>query len=230
MNFKLKILFVLFLFLFVAVEARSQSTYRAGLLPKLNIGKKFTNLYALNFKTESRLAFSQGRFQDNPPFKADYLLTDVSLILSRKVGLNNKIAGGYLARFRDGKVIHRSIQQFTLVSRFSTFRLGHRFASDQSFTSGEKPEIRLRYRIASDFPLNGESLDPKEFYLKVSNEYLNSFSGSSYDLEIRFSPLVGYYFSDVNKFEFGLDYRISSFIEDPARHSFWLGINWYLKI
>jgi len=88
----------------------------------------------------------------------------------------------------------------------------------------------LRYRIASEFPLSGQSIDPKEFYLKVSNEYLNAFQGNDYDLEIRLAPHFGFLFSDTNKLEFGPAYRISSFIDGSAKNSFWLSLNWYLKI
>lgn len=42
-----------------------------------------------------------------------------------------------------------------------------------------------RKSIEAKFKLNGQSADIKEFYLKISNEYLNSLQNGDYDIEIR---------------------------------------------
>lgn len=199
-------------------------------MPSVNVSKDLTNGLSLNFKTESRQSYFTGTFSGESSAKIDYLLTDLALILSTKVGLNNKLAGGYLVRLRSGQTIHKAVQQFTVVRRYSTFRVAHRFAADQAFASDIPTEVRLRYRFTGEFPLNGEEVDPREMYLKINNEYLNAFQNGDYDLEIRLAPLVGYVFADKNKFEFGMDYRVSSFINSPARNSFWISLNWYLKI
>ena len=78
--------------------------------------------------------------------------------------------------------------------------------------------------------MNGESIDPKEFYLKFNNEYLNAFERREYDLEIRFSPLLGLKLNERNQLELGLDYRLDSFLENKTRNHFWTSINWYLKL
>ena len=78
--------------------------------------------------------------------------------------------------------------------------------------------------------MNGKSIDPKEFYLKINNEYLNAFEDREYDLEIRFSPLLGLKLNERNKLELGLDYRLDSFLENKTRNHFWTSINWYLKL
>jgi len=65
--------------------------------------------YSLNFKLESRQLLTKGAFGEGPNEAYDYVLTDVSLLASRKVGLNNKMAAGYLVRIRDGAVIHRAV-------------------------------------------------------------------------------------------------------------------------
>lgn len=57
------------------------------------------------------MATGAGEFPSD--FKYGYLLTDYSAMVSRKIGLNNTLAGGYLVRVEDDAVEHRLIQQFT---------------------------------------------------------------------------------------------------------------------
>lgn len=218
---------VLFIFvLILSLESQAQ----IGTLPAINVNKGLEKDWSLNFKWESRQSKVKGDLSDGADVNFKYVLSDFSLILSKKVGLNNSLAGGYLIRIRDNKVIHRSIQQFTLVKGYNSFRLAHRFSADQTLNSKDQNEYRLRYRITLEFPLNGEAVDPKEFYLKINNEYLNSFQGKTYDLELRLVPLLGYEFTDNNKLEFGLDYRINSFLNNASNNNLWITLNWFLKI
>lgn len=220
----------LILLLFFIGKTTAQDTYLLGTLPSLNLNKGINSNWSLNLKAESRLRFMQGEFGGNASSDLHFLLADFALTASRKTGLNNSLAGGYLIRLRGEQTFHRFIQQFTIVKRFETFRMAHRFSSDQTFNSDNPWELRLRYRITAEIPLDGQSVDPGEFYLKLNNEYLNSWQESEPDLEIRLVPLVGFVFKDSNKLEFGLDYRLSSFIDGSSRNSFWFNIGWYLKV
>ncbi len=170
------------------------------------------------------------QLSSSPESAFEYDLSDFIFIASKKVGLNNSLAGGYLFRLRGTTVIHRTIQQFTIVSNYNAFRLAHRISTDQTFEPREPTTFRLRYRLTAELPLNGESVDPGEWYAKISNEYLNSLQDKSYDLEIRLIPLLGYQFTDNNKLEFGPDYRISSFLESSPRSVYWLSVNWFVKL
>jgi hypothetical protein len=114
------------------------------------------------------------------------------------------------------------------VQRITGFRLVHRFSTDQTFSKEEKPEFRLRYRIASEVALSGESVDPNEFYFKFNNEYLKSWQDADNDLEIHLVPLLGYNLVNNNKIEMGLDYRVNSFLDNNTRHSFWMNVNWFI--
>ncbi len=210
--------------------ASAQSSYEAGILPAININKKLKNDWKLNFKTESRQAFEEGFFQDKNTFDYNYILTDFALLGSRKVGFQKTVALGYLLRFREGQIFHRTIQQFIIKKKYTDFQLAHRISTDQTFAQEEPTEYRFRYRISSEIPLSGQSLDPREFYLKMNHEYLNAFEASEYDLEIRFVPLLGYAFTNKNKVELGLDYRLGAFINNAAENSFWGTINWYISL
>lgn len=203
----------------------AQDNYQLGLLPVLNVNTAVAQNYKLNFKTESRqVLYRESELQ------FDYERVDISLILSRKTGLNNSIAVGYLLSIREGLLVSRSIQQFTITRNYASLRLAHRFSMDQTFEKDEDTAFRIRYRLSNQLPLNGRSVNAKEFYLKVNNEYLNSFQGADYDLEIRLSLLIGYEFNDNSKIEFGLDQRFDSFIEAKGRKRSWINIAWYVAL
>jgi hypothetical protein len=230
--------FLLFtVLLFAAKNGNPQSFYRVGTLPSVNINFGLKNNWALHFKTESRFLFQSGQFGQEPIRGFDYVLSDLSMIGSKKTGLNTNLAAGYLIRILENEAIHRTIQQFSIVRQFNSFRLAHRFSADQSFNLNPNEEFklkyveyRIRYRIAAEFPLNGQSVDSREFYLKINNEYLYGWQNSDNDIEIRIVPLVGYNFVDKSKLELGLDYRLDSFLNSTSRNSFWLSINWFFRI
>lgn len=208
----------------------AQSTYQLGGLPSLNLNKKLRNDWSLNMKIESRQLFRRGGINGIVDKNYKYVLTDFSIIAAKKIGLNSRIGGGYLIRVEEGGLSHRFIQQYIIVQKLSGFRLAHRFSTDQTFSESEKPEFRLRYRIASEIPLNGESVDPGEFYLKINNEYISSLQSLAYDLEIRLVPLIGYDITDRFKVETGLDYRVKSFISDNTKHNYWMNLNFFIEI
>lgn len=222
---------VLFVVLLMILSpALGQSEYAFGLLPAINLNKKLENDFKINFKIESRQTFEQGLFRDSNPFEYDYILTDFTTLGAKKVGYNKTVALGYLLRVRGKRLIHRSIQQYIWTKSLDGVKLSHRIATDQTFEDMRKPEFRLRYRLASQIALNGLSVDPGEFYLKINNEYLNELDGGDYDLEVRLMPFLGYTFADTQKLELGLDYRINSFIDGPSSHRFWIAINYYLSL
>jgi hypothetical protein len=223
-------LFFGLLLLTYSVASYGQRSYQSGILPVFNMNKNINKGWSANFKWESRQALASG--QSLNEFRTDfrYILSDISLITSKKVGLNNSLAGGYLLRVRGDKLIHRAIQQFTLVKRYANLRLSHRFSTDQTFDPEEQTELRLRYRITVELPLEGASVDAREFYVKINHEYLNSFQSKTYDLEIRAVPLLGFGFTDSNKIEFGIDYRADSFLKNELSSNVWININWFVTL
>lgn len=217
-----------FLSVMMANIVFAQTSYQFGVLPAVNVNKKFKEDWSLNTRIESRQLFQNGDFEGNIFGKYDYVLTDVSLLAGKKIALNSRIAGGYLLRIEDGGAAHRVSIQYVVVQRLSKFRLAHRFLSDQTFSKIESPEFRLRYRITAEIALNGESVDTKEFYMRLNNEYVNSLQESEYDLEIRLVPLLGYQINERFKIESGLDYRVNLFIHNNTRHTFWLSFNFFI--
>lgn len=221
---------LLFLLLVTSFSLSSQAVYRIGTLPSINLNKKYKKDWSANTRIESRQLFRSGIVNGEVTDNYRYVLNDFSFIGAKKVGLNSRIAIGYLLRVEGQTLIHRSIQQYTIVQRLSGFRLAHRFVSDQTFSPVEAPEFRLRYRVSTELPFNGESVDPKEFYLKFNNEYVNGWQGGGYDLEVRIIPILGYHASVKVKVEAGLDYRIDSFVAGFPRHSYWTAFNLFVDI
>lgn len=209
---------------------RAQSSFQFGILPSFNVNSKFQNDWMLTSKLESRNSIHNSDVNGNSDTGINYILTDLSFVVSKKINHNSRIAGGYLIRYEDGYFFHRLIQQYTIVQKMNSFSLSHRFSSDQTLSKAENPTFRLRYRIASELPLNGESVEPNEFYLKLNNEYLNSWQQSDHDLEIRLIPLLGYEITGNNKIEIGLDYRLSSIFKNNTEHNLWMSINWFIEI
>jgi len=202
------------------VSAQTRTQY--GVLPAINLNKKINTRYKLNFKLEGRQRlFQQGESA------ADYQLTDLALVLARRMGLDHSLAGGYLIRFREGERIHRLIQQWAFEGGFTNLGLVHRFVLDQTFAPSEAAQFRLRYRAAIQFPLSGQSLNERELYLKMSNEYLGELQAAEYDLEIRLVLALGYRITDNNKLELGLDNRYDAFLRDEGRLRAWSTLTWY---
>lgn len=226
---KFHICFVIFFTLY-SFKVVAQNSYQLGLIPSINYNNKVKNNWEFNYRAETRNVFLKGIYNNDFDAGYNYVLTDLSFIAAKKILLNNKISGGYLIRFREGNLIHRSIQQYTIVKKLTSYRLAHRFVTDQTFSNIESPEFRLRYRLTTEIPLNGQSADPKELYLKINNEYLNSVQNNEYDLEIRLVPLLGFYVSKKHKLEFGLDYRINSFINNYSKSNYWTTINWFIEM
>lgn len=214
--------FILLAFLVAfSLPVMSQPTYQFGLMPSLNLSKKLPKDWSLNFKAESRQAIF------NEVFDYEYQLTDISIIAAKRVSIRTSLGGGYLMRIDDEGVKNRTIQQVSIVTPLPFFRVSHRFRADQTFKRNYDTEFRFRYRISAEIPFEGQSVDPREFYLKLNNEYLNSIQLREYDLEIRAAAFLGFALSPDSEIELGIDYRMDSFLAGFSRNRIWLGIGFY---
>ena len=207
--------------LFLCVmPSQSQDAWQAGVLPALHVSRGLNSDWRISLKAEARTRFYNGIYGGAATRRSEIVLSDYALSVSRKTGLNNSVSGGYMLRLRDGGLSHRLSQQFTLVGQLSVVRLAHRFLADETFSSGEPPEFRARYRLTGEIPLQGTSLDPGEWYVKPGAEAIAGWSGGEFEPEIRALPLFGYEITDNNKIEAGIDYRLSSFTEASSRSSY----------
>ncbi|MCE6992502.1 DUF2490 domain-containing protein [Dyadobacter sp. CY323] len=224
------LVFVFLLFFILPVAVSGQSDYRAGSLSQINVNFKVLQNWKLNTKLETRQIFSEKEPEALASHRFRYERTDLSAVLTTKLSADNTLGGGYLVRLEDKKFTHRLIQQFNNVKNLDLVSIAHRIVTDETFSSGEPAEIRLRYRLGLEKPLNGLQIDPKEFYAKFNNEYLGIWSTKQTDLEIRGLLALGYNATDNNKVELGLEYRVSGFSETVRAQQFWLSIGWFISI
>ena len=227
MNIKLKLLLAVILVSTIK-NGYSQSQTRVGILPSINYNHKINKDWDVNFKYESRHFVFENSTTQKRNFKYEYSLSDISALVGRKTGLNSKFVLGVLTRLEPDAVAYRTIQQFIFQTKIKSFRLVHRIATDQTFSSNEATEFRLRYRVSAEIPLSGQKLDVKEFYFKFNTEVLNGVQDNVYDLEFRLVPNIGYVINKQHKIELGLDNRLDSFIDNQTRLVSWITVNWFL--
>ena len=112
---------------------------------------------------------------------------------------------------------HRITQQFAFITNFGGYRLGNKFRIEQRIRSSDYL-TRLRYAISNDFPLQGENLDPKEFYLIAGNELVYAFNSIGDELENRFSAGIGRLIKNGQKIQFSVVSRNSDLISKERDH------------
>ncbi len=224
-----KIILFCILFFNSSLLVLAQSTYQIGILPSLTLTKKINPNWKISVNAQTRLSAYKGEFSNSETFQENftYILTDVSVLANRKLGLNTSLAAGYLIRFRDNEQHNRIFQQFIISKKYNSFGLAHRFSTDQTFRLNQKVEFRLRYRLAFDLPLQGNKLNPNELYVKIQNEYLIALQNKEYTNETRIMPFLGYAITDKKKIELGIDYRIGSLGEKNLKSNFWCALNYY---
>jgi len=222
---------LIFILLLAALStAYSQSRYEWGLIPLVNIGFKSNPDFKFNLKLESRNTLSEGFISELSGIDAEHRFNDVNLSVTRRIWLTNSLTLGVMYRFGPGVGFTRLIQQYTIVGLGSRFRMSHRLASDQNIDGDGLEQLRLRYRLAFELPLEGRSTDGGEAYAKLSQESLNVFDRDEYDLEFRLNGALGFKFEDNNKLEWGAEYRFDGFLHSRNRHRLFLRLNWYLLL
>jgi hypothetical protein len=204
------------------VKICAQSDAFLGFLPKGVVSKKLNATSNWVNSIESRTVVRDNEYQFSES------LVDISSIYSAKTFANQSFNFGYILRFRDSETIHRTFQHYNFVHKYASLNIGHRFAFEQFYQTDKKTTYRTRYRISAVKPLNGERVDVKELYFKLGNEYLYDFKDA--DLEIRVTPYIGYQATKKDKIEFGIDYRVSNFINNSSENQFWFRTTWYISL
>lgn len=188
-----------------------------GLLPSVLVkGDIGEAEYAFSSSSEIN-AFSKSL--GDRMFPAEFLTLDFTGILSYDSGPNVNLAGGFMYRFTDpfsgssGSEI-RPWQQITFIQRLEKYRIRHRFRVEERWRESRSGgdfnfDIRFRYRLSADFPLSGERLDDREFYLNLSNEALimPTIDRPLFFWDYRAYVGLGYRFNDRTRFEPALEFR-----------------------
>lgn len=221
--------FIILLVFFTSIGLTAQSRYDIGFISSYNLNTSFNNNWILNLKGETRTHYISGFFKSNNPLKMDYQFTDVAFLASKKVGFNNWLAGGFQLRFSD-ELEKRFTQQFNIINEYYNYTIAHRITTDQTIITNKDTSFRCRYRFTYSKALSGNKLDIKEWYVKLSHEVINNFRTNAYDLELRYTPSIGYNFANSNKIELAIDYRLSQFLKGDLSHQGFVVLNYFFSI
>ena len=223
------ILMVAFTLGSLAVQA--QSLWEGGWLPEISVSHRWSEKWRVSTQLESmQQLYSNG---GAGPLDLDYqyIRTDLTAVLSHSLNPNWSLAAGNMFRFSTGDgVTYRSLQQVAYNTRGGAVRFGHRLRTDQTFTPNQPTLWRLRYRLSLEVPLQGQSLDPGEWYWLGSTEQLMRIRRGDSSWEHRLSASLGYYFNARNKLEFGFDYRHDESFFFQSRNRLWTTINYYINL
>ena len=221
----------IFIILFLLPNLCSMAqNFESGNISQIGINKSLPKDWKLNFSIETRQIFFDGVLGETFNENYQYKRTEFSVLGAKKIAINQNLSAGYLIRFQDTTIIHRFLQQYTIVTKFDHFKLAHRFSLNETKKENIDWEHTIRYRISIEKPFNGQSVDAKEFYGKLSNEYLLFMQNYDIsDFEIRALAAVGYSLNETHKIETGLDYRISNLPNSNKFHEFWLLLGWFVS-
>jgi len=220
--------FFVFLFLFVGSESKAQNpVFFTGFFPEASITKKLKNENRINFKVENQHIIYDNRSEGSKQLEFKHYRTDVMSFYDVRLSPTKSFALGVFHRFQEGSDANRIIQQFGFLQRRRNLRIAHRFRTDQTFTRGEKVEVRLRYRLALEIPLNGATLDPGEYYLAISNEPIFSYQSRAIELENRVVFSLGKLIQNGKRLEWSVDYRTDGYVERPLRTRLWAKLGYF---
>jgi hypothetical protein len=207
------------------VAAQSHEVF-GGLFPEAAVTRRLENGRQLTVKVEHQeITFNNAEDDDEGPFT--WYRTDLMAFYGAKLGDSSSVALGLMRRFQSGNDSDRFIQQWAYVGRWGNARVAHRLRTDQTFSSGDDVEFRLRYRIAAEFPLSGTRLEPGENYLVVSTEPIFSVKSAESELENRAVLTLGRLLNPAQKVEVSLDYRTDGYIQEGFRTRLWLKVGFF---
>ncbi len=132
----------------------------------------------------------------------------------------------------------RPTQQVTLSTSKGKYRFRHRLRADERFIQrdpGEKHgfDLRLRYRLSLDFPLEGDRLDEQEFYLNTNAEFLYTPTEDDafFYREYRGYLGLGYQFNSSYTLELGGSLESARISRTLGRENIWLAkVVWAVEL
>ncbi|GMQ24249.1 hypothetical protein Aoki45_09310 [Algoriphagus sp. oki45] len=225
-------MFRIWIFLFCSMlvgQALSQTkqTFFTGFFPEASLTKRLSQTQKLNFKVENQHIVFDNRdsSSENPQFS--HYRTDVMAFFDQSLRHRVSVAIGVFHRFQEGEDANRIIQQLAIQQKARSYRINHRFRTDQTFTRNQALELRFRYRMSVEIPLQGAEVDHGEHYLLSSAESIFSHKGGEFEIENRLAVSLGKFFSSKEKLEWGVDYRTDGYLQDGFRTRLWAKISYF---
>lgn len=164
---------------------------------------------------------------ENNNFDYNYIHTDYTFIATKQKSNKISFAGGYVLRVENNNTLmHRFLFHIKSKSKVGYNILSNRLRFDASFQNNYLPIKRLRYKFRISIPIN-----KLKVYFNLGVEYVNIFSNKNYDLEIRTIPSFTFKVKDSQSINFGLDYRLNSFIKNETPEGiFWFFLKYNISL
>lgn len=167
-------------------------------------------------------------------FQTTQLLERVegSVFVNRRVTVRTTLSGGYLLRIGTPLEATQRIEHRPSVTLAHTASVGIRQVSHRVRLEARIRDsgtvYRTRYRLSMRSPLQGERLDPGEYYLLIQQESLGTFSENPFSYENRLSAHVGLLLMNRQRVEVGLQHRAEDIWGGPGMtHTALLSTVWH---
>lgn len=214
---------LLFLLVFCQTIAFSQNLTFYGVLPVINQTGRISQKFNYNFFASTTFdAFKSLQNNTNYPAKDLQLYIQPSIIYIASPNLNFAVSYTYQRNnpiTPDFTNEHRIWQQLIYSWPLASGRLTNRFRFEERFiqTKNTAPHTfatRARYQLGFIMPLQGKTLDEKEFYLNTYNEFYFSLTGTkNATFSENWSYLgIGYNMGKMGRLELG--YLSQVFVRD----------------
>ncbi len=217
---------LLFLLVFCQTIAFSQNLTFYGILPVINQTGRISQKFNYNFFASTTIdVFKSLQNNTNYPAKDLQLYIQPSIIYIASPNLN---FGASYTYQRNNPITpdytneHRIWQQLIYSLPLANGRLTNRVRFEERFiqTNNTAPHslaTRARYQIGFNMPLQGKTLDEKEFYLNTYNEFYFSLSGTkNTTFSENWSYLgVGYNMGKMGRLELG--YLSQMYVRNTAK-------------
>ena len=193
------------------VSGQSEETvfvWEASTAVNYKLGKSWS--FNTSLATRTILLHAQTLRGDD--FRGELNFGEVNQFATYRINPRLKASIGYKYRIVEptaerNQYEHRVTQQVAWLHRPEGVRMASRGRVEQRIRNGRLAH-RFRYRFSVDFPLSGQALDAREFYMLASNEILyESTRGNHNTWGNRFSTGVGYLFGPATKLQFTAIYR-----------------------
>jgi hypothetical protein len=213
--------------------AGAQSVHLFNIEPTIGLEGKLNNRLDYFFQISSESQFNHEELEDetfeNGARNMDFqvgLATDLTADLSGSANFTFRLREPFGGNITTEL---RPTQQVTLATSKGKYRFRHRLRADERFIQrdpGGKHEfdLRLRYRLSLDFPLQGDRLDAGEFYLNTNAEFLYTPTRDDafFYREYRGYIGLGYQFSSRYTLELGSTIETARISRELGRENVWL--------
>ncbi|MCB7481663.1 DUF2490 domain-containing protein [Christiangramia sediminis] len=217
--------FLLLPFLLLSGLLFSQEDFSVYAEPEFSLNIESDSRWSYNFGVGNRNLILQN---ETDQLRVQHL--ELSQFTSYEVGFYSKLSLGLRYRFREVFEDSREdeiriTQQYGRSRKFNRVKIAHRIRFEERFR--EQTSFRSRYEFSVEFPLSGDRVDEKEFFMVTNTEALWSMGKQQKpSFEHRFGISVGNELFRNTKLDIGLEYRLDDYTQATTHELFILtGIN-----